>query len=137
MRQLQKVKIEAPYYKLLNYDPLYVLGKLIQAKIVLIFLEAYYEEDIDDFLKNNRFTIMDEIIQIKKPNNVISYYPYIRSEIQLKNVLQNEDWGFSCVALTPNLQHLFDIRGIEEEGEMGIKIKEIQDGLYDRFINLH
>ncbi|MGQ7889161.1 hypothetical protein [Paenibacillus sp. WC2504] len=137
MKQLQKVNIELPYYKLLNCDPLYVLEKLIDEKIVLIFLEVFHEETIEEFIKKHHFTVMSEVIEIKKTNNVISYYPHIRSKTQLENVLQNEDWGFSCVAVSPTSQHLFSIRGIEEEGKIGVKIKEIQNGFYDKFIKIY
>ncbi|WP_054024996.1 hypothetical protein [Bacillus sp. FJAT-28004] len=138
MEQLPKVIKEPPYFKLLNYDPLYILEKLINAQIVLIFLEAYDEETIEYFLRNNQFTIMAEVIQSRKSNDVMmSYYPHLKTRDQLRSALQNEDWGFSCIGMTQTSQHLFNIRGIEEVGEMGIKIKEMEYGLYDRFINIH
>lgn len=108
----------------------------MNAQVVLIFLEEFHEEEIEDFLKANKFTIMDKVVQIKRPNNVTSYYPHIRSKAQLMSAFQNEDWDFSCVGMTSISRHLFKLRGIEEEGEMGIKIKEIQNGLYESLINI-
>jgi len=131
-----KVINDSPYYKILNYNIYNVLEKLMNAPSILIFIDLYHEEEIESFLRNNKFTIMNSIIQIEKKDNMMSYYPHIKTKAQLIREYQTVDWDFSCVVITRTADHLFIIRGIEEESQVGIRIKEMQLGLYDKLINI-
>ncbi len=131
-----KVINDSPYYKILNYNIYNVLEKLMNAPSILIFVDLYHEEEIENFLRNNKITIMNSVIQIGKNYNMMSYYPHIKIKAQLIKEYQLVNWDFSCVVITRTADHLFIIRGIEEEGQVGIRIKEMQLGLYAELINI-
>lgn len=72
------------------------------------------------------------MIQIIDNSNKMSFIPYIKSKKDF-NQYRYQDWDFSCIVFDKNLKSLFYIRGIEDAGENGIRIKEMEPNLYNKY----
>lgn len=46
----------------------------------------------------------------------------------------NQDWGFCCIVFDNKLKPLLYIRGIEEEGVHGVRIKELETDVYNKYL---
>ncbi|MGX1827296.1 hypothetical protein ACWIE6_03545 [Paenibacillus taichungensis] len=132
MKPLQIIKMP-PYFKILNCNIIKVLDELLIEDNYILFLDIYYEEDIDSYLSKNKVVRLDNMIQIFDNSNKMSFLPYINSKKDLLDQYRYQDWDFSCIVFDKNLKSLFYIRGIEDAGENGIRIKEMESNLYNKY----
>ncbi|WP_339240550.1 hypothetical protein MKX40_07605 [Paenibacillus sp. FSL R5-0517] len=132
MEQLKIIK-KPPYFKILNCNVTEVLDGLLIEDNYILFLDIYHEEDIDTYLSKNKIINLDNMIRVINDSNKISFIPYIKSKKDLLNQFRYQDWDFSCIVFDENLKCLFYIRGIEDAGENGIRIKEMESNLYNKY----
>jgi len=132
MEQLKIIK-NPPYFKILNCNVTEVLDGLLIEDNYILFLDIYHEEDIDTYLSKNKIINLDNMIRVINDSNKISFIPYIKSKKDLLNQFRYQDWDFSCIVFDENLKCLFYIRGIEDAGENGIRIKEMESNLYNKY----
>lgn len=114
-----------PYFKILNCNITEVLDGLLIEDNSILFLDIYHEEDLDTYLSKNKVLKLDNVIQIIDNSNKMSFIPYIKSK---KDLLDQYRYVFD-----KNLKCLFYIRGIEDAGENGIRIKEMEPNLYNKY----
>ncbi|WP_145410606.1 hypothetical protein [Paenibacillus xylanexedens] len=133
MKQIKTTQMP-PYFKMLNCNTLNVLEKFLIGDNSIMFLDVYYEEDVDTFLTNSNLTKLDHVIQVINYSNRICFFPDIRSAKELSKEFMNQDWGFCCIVFDNNLKPLLYIRGIEEEGVHGVRIKELETGVYNKYL---
>ncbi|MCG7380830.1 hypothetical protein MH215_27995 [Paenibacillus sp. ACRSA] len=122
-------------YKLFNYDVLNILKSFLVNDYFLIFLDIYDRQDIESFM--NKAVRMDAVLKIQCNDNLQSFFPYVKTDQKLKVEYRRQDWDFSCVVFDKKVESLFYIRGIEEDGEVGLQILETKKGLYDSLIKLY
>ncbi|MCP1425436.1 MAG: hypothetical protein ACE3K2_28865 [Paenibacillus sp.] len=132
MKPLQIIKMP-PYFKILNCNITEVLDGLLIEDNSILFLDIYHEEDLDTYLSKNKVLKLDNVIQIIDNSNKMSFIPYIKSKKDLLEQYRYQDWDFSCIVFDKNLKCLFYIRGIEDAGENGIRIKEMEPNLYNKY----
>ncbi|MEY8745144.1 hypothetical protein AB9M62_38375 [Bacillales bacterium AN1005] len=133
MKQIKTTQMP-PYFKMLNCNTLNVLEKFLIGDNSIMFLDVYYEEDVDTFLTNSNLTKLDHVIQVINYSNRICFFPDIKSAKELNKEFMNQDWGFCCIVFDNNLKPLLYIRGIEEEGVHGVRIKELETGVYNKYL---
>lgn len=123
-----------PYYKILDCDIISVLSNLKGNENLLLFLNIYHEDDIKSFLASHKIIRLANVLQIQGSNNMLSFHPYIKTREEISEEYKKQDWDFTCIVLDKYMKELFYIRGLEEESMIGIKIKEIEPGLYNKYL---
>ncbi|MEK3786904.1 hypothetical protein [Paenibacillus sp. FSL K6-1230] len=133
MKQIKTTQMP-PYFKMLNCNTLNVLEKFLIDDNSIMFLDVYHEEDVDTFLTNNNLTKLNHVIQVINYSNRICFFPDIKSAKELRKEFMNQDWGFCCIVFDNKLKPLLYIRGIEEEGVHGVRIKELETDVYNKYL---
>ncbi len=129
----QTTTLKAPtQHKLFNHDTFDILKSFLLNHYFLIFLDIYDQKDIEAFMK--QIVRMDATLKLQVDDEVQRFFPYIKTVQALKVECSRQQWDFSCVVFDKKVESLFYIRGIEEDGEVGVQILETENGSYDRLI---
>lgn len=139
MKKLKTLKI----HKNQNYIELYsyektedILSCFIDKSRFMIFLNIYFEEEIIKYFNLNQVKEYKGLISVYV-KNVIQLHTSPENKNQIRERLSAEPWDFSCVVLknrNGKLEIEYLIRQVEGDDGFGIKIKEINEGNFNKDI---
>ncbi|WP_028596495.1 hypothetical protein [Paenibacillus assamensis] len=116
---------------LINADASEILLKLVSSNCIIMFLNLFHADKVEDFVRANTFVLLTDIVKVIDVEGKISIYPNLNTANRLKEELNKQDGDFSCVILSGKMDLLFYVRGTE----YGIRVKEYHKGLIEEYVD--